>query len=516
MVRTALATLGIVAQVSGMAQTGFLDPSFGSDGIFTFAPGSLHDVAYGMAVLPDDQLVFCGSGRVTSTTGFTSDCVVGRLTADGALDPTFGFGGTYVLSSEGGSVFGYELKLQPDGKIVVCGGYSQTPSNTDFMVIRLMPDGTLDLSFGGGDGVALIPVGEGEDYAYDLEVLEDGRLLLAGTSAMANGMYDQGIMMRLLSDGSLDPSFGTNGMSSVQISPTSSDSFRSLVLHPTGRIVAAGYSYANFTETLLLAAFTPDGFLDPGFGAGGIHSGTSISEAFDAVASPERIYVGGRLVTDGYDLGVSCFDWNGQLDPAFGNGGAVTANYNPIDFILGMQLQEDGKLLCVGATGLGTFNNRDIIVTRYLPDGTLDESFAGTGYNIIPVSSSFEDGSTVLQQSDGKIVVAGFAAFTNNDMVFLRLLNDPSSNLTSFELDDRLLLYPIPLDGGVLNIQLPMASSSPVVCKLLDASFRLVSSETFPGGTASLALPLPSNLPGGTYLVTLDTDGSHLHRVVIK
>lgn len=514
--RAFLVGLGWVWHAAGMAQTGTLDPSFGTAGIFTYAPGTLHDVAYGMAVLPDDRLVFCGSGRITATTGFTSDCVVGRLTADGALDPTFGFGGTYVLGSAAGSVFGYDLKVQPDGKIVVCGGYSITPSNTDFMVVRLMPDGTLDLSFGGGDGVVLIPLEDGEEYAYDVEVLDNGNLLLAGTSALPGGLYDQGVVMRLLPDGTLDATFGTNGITTVQIAPTSSDNFRSMVVLPTGRIVTAGYSYANFTETLLLAAFTPDGALDPGFADGGIHSGSAISEAFDLVASADRLYVGGRISTDGYDAALACFNHDGLLQPDFGTGGTVTANYNPIDFILGMHLQDDGKILCVGATGLGTFNNRDVLISRYLPTGELDETFAQTGTNIVAVSTSFEDGSTVLQQSDGRIVIAGFASFTTNDMLFLRLLNESTAAVESPLQAPDFAVYPVPMSGNTLYIALSEALDGPVLCSLHDAAGRLIASERIATATSPIPFALPADLPAGSYVFTLDAPTSRSARRVIK
>jgi uncharacterized delta-60 repeat protein len=516
MKRVLLAAASFVWHAVGMAQTGTLDPTFGTDGIFTFAPGTLHDVAYGMAVLPDDKLVFCGSGRITATSGFTSDCVVGRLTADGAIDPTFGTDGTFVLGSTGGSVFGYDIKVQPDGKIVVCGGYSLTPSDTEFMVVRLMPDGTLDLSFGGGDGLVLLPLGDGEDYAYDVELLENGNILLAGTSSLSGGMYDQGVVVRLLPDGTLDATFGTNGSTTVQLTATTSDNFRSMVVLPSGRIVAAGHSYFDFAESLLLAAFTPDGALDPGFADGGIHSGTSINEAFDLVASADRLYIGGRISTDGYDAAIACFDHSGVLQTEFGTGGMVSANYNPLDFILGMHLQEDGKLLCVGATGLGTFNNRDVLISRYLPTGELDDTFAQTGTNIVAVSTSFEDGSTVLQQSDGRIVVAGFASFTTNDMLFLRLLNESTAAVESPLQAPDLALYPVPLSGNTLHIALSEAIDGPVVCSMHDAAGRLIASERLAAAASPISFALPADLPAGSYVFTLDARNSRCTRMVIK
>ena len=509
---------GAALQAAGLAQTGALDPTFGNGGIVTLAPGTLHDVVYGMDLQDDGKVVFTGVARITSASGFTTDLVIGRLNPDGSLDATFGTGGIFNLASSEGSVFGYDVEVLPSGKILVCGGYSVSPSDTEFLLVQTNADGTPDPTFGGGDGMATFSFGEGEDYAYDLAVDADGKVVVVGTSALPTSLYDRAIALRVQPDGMLDSTFGTDGATVFSLNATSSDTFRSVELLPDGRIVCAGYSYMNFTEHLLLVGLTSAGALDAGFADNGVHSGLSISEAFDIVASEDVVYVGGRISADGYDAGISAFTFSGELLSTFGTSGTATVNLNPIDFFLGMTLQPDGKLLAVGATGLGTIGNRDVLVCRYLPSGELDADFADSGIAVIAVSPNFEDGSNVAVQTDGRIVISGFASFTTNEMVFLRLLNEPISGIAQTETAPSLHLFPVPLTGSTLSITLPDGVHGTTECTLTDAAGRTVTriTQRIPAESGTLELPLPASLPSGTYILQVSTAEQQFSRAVVK
>jgi uncharacterized delta-60 repeat protein len=274
----------------------------------------------------------------------------------------------------------------------------------------------------------------------------------------------------------------------------------------------------DFAEHLLLVGLTPEGALDATFANGGVLSGSTLSEAFAVVASEEVLYVGGRINTDGYDAAISAFSFSGELLPDYGVGGTVSVNFNPIDFFLGMTLQPDGKLLAVGATGLGTFNNRDVLVCRYLPTGEPDADFADAGSTIIAVSTSFEDGNTVLLQEDGRILISGFAAFTTNEMVFLRLLNEPISGIAQTETAPSLHLFPVPLTGSTLSITLPDGVHGTTECTLTDAAGRTVARTTqqVPSRSGTITLPLPASLPSGTYILQVLTPEQRFSRAVVK
>ncbi len=498
------------------AQVGSLDVSFDTDGIVQLSPGTLHDVAYAIDVQDDQKIVFAGVTRISSPLPFIFDLVVGRLNEDGSLDETFATNGIYSLASAGGSVYGYDVKIQPDGKIVVCGAYSVTEDNSDFIVVRLNTDGTPDVSFGDGDGISIIPVASGLDYAYELELLVGGEILLAGSASEPGFSFSSGIVMRLLSDGSLDTSFGSGGFTSLQLSSVSSESFTCMELLPSGKIVAAGSSYVDM-DNLLLAAFNSDGTPDLTFATNGVHTGASMSQAFDMVSDDSVLYLSGRISsTSGFDMVISSFDTTGVINTAFGTAGSVVASYNPIDVALGITLQPDGKIVCVGTSGQGTFGNRDMLVCRYLPDGAIDPTFAGAGYSIIPASPNFEEASAVTFQADGKIVLAGFASFTDNDMVFMRLNNEIESGISFSEEENDITLFPVPLAESTLWIKTAEGFGSTVLVELFDMRGTLVARQTTNNTGSLIEFPIPAYLPAAAYTLVVRAEGGAIRRMVVK
>ncbi|MFN5356181.1 MAG: T9SS type A sorting domain-containing protein [Bacteroidota bacterium] len=507
----------LLINTSAHAQAGALDVTFNSDGIASLSPGSLQDVVYAIAIQSDQKTVFTGVARITSTTGFTSDMVIGRLKTDGSLDTTFANNGIYNLSSTGGSIFGYDMKIQPDGKIVVCGGYSVTAANTDFIVVRLNADGTPDTNFGGGDGISIVQVGSSEDYAYDIELLPNGNILLAGASSVPGFTYKRGVVMRMLPDGTLDNTFGTGGYALLQLGANTEDSFKCMSVLASGKIIAAGYSYINNNENLLVAGFNPNGTLDTNFAVNGIYSGTNINQAFDMAVDGNAVYLSGRISNSGgYDLGLSCLDTTGTLNTSFGSGGTVLANYNPIDAALGITIQPDGKIICVGTSGQGGFGNRDMFITRYLPTGVIDLTFATGGYTIIPVTANFEEANCVALQADGKIMLAGFASFTNNDMVFIRLTNDLAVGLSANSERSDIAVYPVPVTGSTLWIKASEGFGSTTLVELFDLrGSRVATHETQYTGEL-IEFPMPAHLPSGTYTLRILSDGVETSRTIVK
>lgn len=511
-----LFALSLLLNSTTWAQPGSLDATFDTDGIAQLSPGTLHDVAYAIDLQGDQKIVFTGVTRISSSLPYIFDLVVGRLNADGSLDETFATNGIYSLASAGGSVFGYDLKIQPDGKIVICGGYSVTEENSDFIVLRLNSDGTPDVTFGEGDGISIIPVASGLDYAYELEFLPGGEILLAGSASELGFSFNSGIVMRLLGDGTLDASFGNAGFTSLQLSSVSSESFTCMEVLNSGKIVTAGLSTVDM-DNLLVAAFNADGTPDLTFATNGVHTGTSMSQAFDMVSDGSALYLSGRISsTSGFDMVISSFDTSGIINASFGTGGSVVATYNPIDAALGITLQPDGKILCVGASGQGMFGNRDMLVARYLPTGAIDPTFAGTGYAIIPASPNFEEASAVALQSDGKIVLAGFASFTDNDIVFMRLNNELESGISFSEEESDITIYPVPMTEGTLWIQTTEGFGSTALVELFDMRGTLIATKAANMRGSLIEFPIPPYLASGAYMLRVSSERRVISRMVVR
>jgi uncharacterized delta-60 repeat protein len=171
------------------------DLAFGSDG-YAFIPitGISHsDFCFDVVVQSDGKIVVVGDGLDSVGGGNFNVFEIARFDADGALDTAFG-GGTGMVIVNPGTDFsgGYarSVALQSDGKIVVAGFWTIAANNADFMVVRLLPDGTLDATFN-STGIASIDfpgVANSFDFATGVAVDTEGRIVIASparTTAMA-------------------------------------------------------------------------------------------------------------------------------------------------------------------------------------------------------------------------------------------------------------------------------------------------------------------------------------------
>ena len=189
-----------------------------------------------------------------------------RYLPDGSLDATFGVGGKVTTDFAGGTGWINAVVLQPDGKLVV-GGFHLVDH---FMLVRYLPDGTLDPTFGSGGRVT---TDFGTSSGVTALVLQpDGKLVAAGGIVIDSGTPPTDFMLaRYLPDGSLDVTFGTGGQVVTDFDSGSSDRADALVLEPDGKLIAAGLalwsptSYRHFG----LARYNPDGTLDGSFGNSG-------------------------------------------------------------------------------------------------------------------------------------------------------------------------------------------------------------------------------------------------------
>lgn len=165
---------------------GSLDTGFSGDGMVTTELGPGGGTFRGLALQPDGRIVVAGSA------GYF-DLAVVRYNTDGTLDFTFNGAGMVTSAMS----FGCEARsvaVQPDGRIVVAG-YVSTAMGADILVVRYNEDGTFDNSFAGG-GVVYTDLGPNDD-GYDVLVQPDGKILVAGTGS--NGTNADFALLRYLS-----------------------------------------------------------------------------------------------------------------------------------------------------------------------------------------------------------------------------------------------------------------------------------------------------------------------------
>ncbi|MGH9041842.1 MAG: calcium-binding protein, partial [Acidimicrobiia bacterium] len=217
--------------------SGNLDTGFGGEGhsVTNFSQVDTFAEARGVALqtgVHEGKIVLAGGYQ----DGFDSHLALLRLNPDGTQDMSFGSGGE-VKTVVGGNDLAYDVAIQPDNKIVVVGD-----SDRDFLVARYSPDGVLDDTFGGGDGIvtAGVMVG-GFDRAHAVALQPDGRIVVVGYSDVAAGDIRDVSLMRFNPDGALDPTFGGgDGKATVNLHDTGAERLNDLAIQPDGKIVAAG------------------------------------------------------------------------------------------------------------------------------------------------------------------------------------------------------------------------------------------------------------------------------------
>lgn len=333
------------------------------------------------------------------------------------LDPTFGTGGKATTTAFGGDRS--SMALQPDGKVVMAGG-----TFVAFVLARFDVNGTLDDGFGTA-GTVTTPVGGefSQTEALGVAVQPDGRIVVAGYSDR-----DDVTVARYLSDGQLDETFGTGGIATGIATGIAND----VTIDPDGRIVLAGRAILESPrgddfEDLFVARLLPDGRPDLSFGLGGLmvtDVGGLNNQAENVVVQPadEMIVISGSSGNSGSGgvgldqyTNIARYRPDGQPDPTFGSGGALT-----LDAFVGADLavQPDGRLLLVGTVDAtpptappGSVT--ELSVVRLEPDGTPDETFGDNGTGTVNVSvtarsSPFGDtgrdsGKALALQPDGRI-----------------------------------------------------------------------------------------------------------------
>ena len=317
------------------------------------------------------------------------------------LDPAFT---PTALTNSTGAI--RVMLRQPDGKVVIGGGYDFVDGVLTGKVRRLNADGSLDIAF-------QAQTGTGPDIG-DVQALAlqpDGKILVgAQTMTYYNGVYASGIA-RLNTDGSVDATFNAGGTGVMNRPNSFNPNVRSLAVQPDGKILVGvwaydGVQYYNGQALQGLIRLNPDGSIDTGFNLGTGMRNSAISVVIvDAIL----VQADGKIVVGGYFDSVNGtavktlvrLNSNGTVDNSFAIGSGLTIG-NGSYSVRSLLQQPDGKLLIGGGfyelNGVPCSN-----LIRLNLNGSLDNTFAATG------------GGDILHlrlKADGSILVAGsFTSF---------------------------------------------------------------------------------------------------------
>lgn len=391
---------------------GALDNSFDGDGKLVTDFFSDWDYPGSLAIQPDGKLVV--AGRAGNPGSNSTDFALVRYNAGGDPDNSFGAEGkvlTDFLGADGANF----VALQNDGKLVVAGatGYPDTYTS-DFALLRYNPDGSPDNSFGGdGKEAGYYPVAVSANFA--LAVQSDGKVVVGGRANPEQSHRADFGLARYGVDGTPDAGFGTGG-TVVTDFLGNRDQLTSVAIQADGKIVAAGYTINDPVMGRLdfaLARYHTDGTLDPSFDSDGkVTTGFPefIGHAASVAIQPDgKIVVAGTALHRGgrhRDFALVRYNSDGSLDAGFGEGGMVLTDFwGANDEASSLVIQSDGRLVVAGtAAKPGTYEG--FALARYTPDGVLDQSFDGDG-RLTTNFGSWAEARALAIQEDGKLVVAG-------------------------------------------------------------------------------------------------------------
>ena len=227
--------------------------------------------------------------------------------------------------------------------------------------------------------------------------------------------------------GDPDRTFGSDGTLTTDFDG-GTDQARALVVQPDGRVVAAGAGAISTAKRVggegglggrggtqfALARYRPDGALDPTFGGDGKVT-TDIagddSQALALVLQPDgKVVAAGGAVVDGFgEFALSRYLPDGALDPTFAGDGTLTTDFPGVDArAFALALQPDGKLVAAGYSYEGG-DSIQFALARYQPNGILDPGFGRGGIVITDFAGGTDQARALAVQPDGKLVAAGFA-----------------------------------------------------------------------------------------------------------
>lgn len=376
----------------------------------------------------------------------------------GSLDPTFGKSGTVttnlgVNASTGVAnsvILVSDAILQPDGKIVVVA-YTYAVA-----VVRYMPNGSLDTSFGHG-GIVITSFGNIAAQPYSVALQGDGKIVVAGGGSFFAG--GSGFALeRLNTNGTLDTTFGAGGQVTTPFTTGLEAAAHAVLVQPNGMILAAGVDtisgYHGGSTFPALARYNSNGTLDSTFGSGGTLIATGSNVATDIVG----LDAAGDIFVVDY-AGISEFSSTGVLDSgvtpstitAASGHGAINAFYSNGEFLASnvfvvKKHDEDEQVVRYTATGAvdTTFNNPPF---DFAADGTFSADYGGV--TILP---------------NGQIIVGGYHSapgFIPTVFALARLNSNGSLDTTfgtggtvttSFQGDDIIEAVLIQANGGIVAI----------------------------------------------------------------
>ncbi|MBL7889262.1 MAG: T9SS type A sorting domain-containing protein [Bacteroidia bacterium] len=304
----------------------------------------------------------------------------------GSLDPTFGTGGKVLTPISGGDAKAYGISIQTDGKIVISGYSTDGTTGKNFATLRYNSDGSLDTSFG-NNGMAINDLQTGsDDVAYSVAIQSDGKIVVGGSSD--NGFDKNAAIIRYKTDGTVDSTFGINGIVLTDFDNNQQDEIKVVRIHAvTGNIIVGGSSVISSSLAKpVIARYLSNGTIDSTFNSTGI-----------------------RLL------------W-------------IATNDNNRSFSLeDLEVVSTGKISATGwRKNVSTSISSEYWACRVLSNGAMDNTFSTDGVLAYADAGGSSYGHALLLNSNQDLILAGTRSYLgDNTYRFLKINQDGTIPATS-------------------------------------------------------------------------------------
>lgn len=501
------------------SQPGTKDNTFGNKGYNLFeATDSTSTEVIAMAIQPDGKIVTAGNDEYMAIhLNENTNIIISRLTSDGFLDPSFGINGMVDFSENADTSLNEtdeiasDVLIQPDGKIVVAGWHKakEALDPKETLLLRLNADGSFDNTFGVNGVVILDLISGTSDYANAVALQEDGKIVITGTAD--NNLF----IARYNSDGSLDGSFGDAGIVYENGDNPIFQNGTDISVDQDGKILVLGSAYVGINKSVIfLARYHTNGKADKQFGEKGkakidFYPGafpgyiTSTSSKL-AIMEDGNIVISANVYLGYYSRYISftCLaklKQDGSLNRGFADNGKVlmpSKNYDvPRNFgemPLGMIVTPEGKIV-LSLEGKPT-------LAFFQPNGRFDTTVDIAGFKTFPINGKF---NALALQSDGKFVAGGtnyssalVARFNYENSGTLNSMN--RQDFSSSKIGANLSIVPNPASNF---IQVNGLNKGKGIIQIYNSSAKIVHAVNFDNETIKTIDV--HNFPSGIYYLKI-------------
>ena len=401
-----------------------LDPTFGTNGQ-VISDLTANTEAADAVLLPDDRILVLGTLYYPegSTDGKGSDLMLMRFTRDGVLDTSFGNNGIATANVAQGDK-AHKLIIQPDDKIIAVGQNSVGTVE----LVRFNSDGSLDTTFGNGGSTQTWFNAHlfSSDY---IELQPDDNILLIGAISDLDLQTARYGFVRYDQDGNLDTNFGNNGL----LIPDVSNRVQAVTIQADGKILIAGETarFDSRDPDITVTRYNPDGTKDTEFGDDGIIT-MLVNETLQHLLFQENndllaamsIFPDGGSIDNDRDIALTKYRADGSVDPDFRSNETSTIDAGRLEQTVAITVSPTGQIILLGTTSTGNTEFFDNFIVRFAPNGSIEGAITtDLGKEEIP--------RQILVQSDGKFIVVGTTKDSaisdagEADFFLLRYLNSP-------------------------------------------------------------------------------------------